>query len=132
VWGVANQHPLPELLRAVRVGALQDVVIVALWLFLLLVMLRFCAREQPPVMTGAIGAIFWMSAVLGYYIYYITVTNLHLDPTSNDADLFDWPTLGQFFTKDILPWLVLAAVGGFGIGWAWARARACICSVMKR
>jgi hypothetical protein len=97
-----------------------------LWLVGLLVLIAFTAPGRTPFVLGAVGACFWVSAVLGYYLYYIVQLALGLGLQGTSLDLGQpgsYRALWYLFKGSILAWLGLAAVGGFGLGWGWGQIR---------
>jgi len=124
VWGSATQWVLTNW-RGIPIVTDNGWGTALLWLLGLVTLLRLLAPGPAPLVLGCIGAAFWVSAVIGYYAYYVSMLALGLSAQGATLDLGQpdsYRGLWYLFKRSILQWLVLALVGGFGISWAWSLA----------
>ncbi len=123
-WGAATQLLL-ELANRVPIlnSSIYDWALFAVSLLFFLVVLWFVARDCAPLATGALGGIFCLSAIAGYFACYIVVLGIGFGPAGTQWTVAPYDPLSYlwvFFKQTVLRWFLPAAIGGFIIGIAWS------------
>ena len=124
VWGIATQLVLTNW-RGIPILSDKGWGTALVWLLGLLLLLWRLAPGAAPLALGCVGATFWVSAIIGYYAYYVAMLDLGIAGQGAVLDLGDgssYRVLWTLFRTSVAQWIGLALLGGFGIGWVWSLA----------